>query len=560
MATKKFDTFNPDQLTYQNELLKLTILGGIKLEGLDRMRITLKVGLKDSPRPPVRHNLDLYNDNQLEKFIRKCAEKLEIGTSVLAASFSELTEELEHYRLQRIKEQQAALPETKILTAQEKEFAIKQLSAPELLRQTEKDLQQTGIQGEAINSMILFTAMTSRKTHDPLSVICLAKSGVGKSYLMEKVAECFPQEELKEHTQFSGNSFYYYKREEIRGKVFLIEDLDGAQAVMFPIRELQTKKRISKTVTVKDKNGQLRTITLIVEGPVSIIGCTTREKIYEDNANRAILIYLDGTKEQDERIMDYQKQLRAGIINKQQEILMQQKLQNMQRVLEPVKVVNPYATLINIPKEVFKPRRTLPLLLSFIEAVSFYHQYQREQHANEETGEVYIKVYPQDIEQSFTLLKDVLFRKSDELSGAAREFFQMLELWSRESRKMQFYASDIRKDKRIHPRTLNRYLQELTDYGLLQIAGGNKHRTGYAYKIVPNKSFEDLQQSIDKQIETVIKNVWNTYNKELDSKPESMPTKGKAKVSKVGNQLDNKTTDQLKVQKTNTKEAVGQAK
>jgi hypothetical protein len=77
---------------------------------------------------------------------------------------------------------------------------------------------------------------------------------------MEKVAECIPKEEAKEHTQFSGNSFYYFKREEIKGTVFLIEDLDGAQAVMFPIRELQTKKRISKTVTIKERNGQMRTI------------------------------------------------------------------------------------------------------------------------------------------------------------------------------------------------------------------------------------------------------------------------------------------------------------
>jgi hypothetical protein len=560
MSSKKFNTTDPDQLTYQNEILQQTILGGIKLEGLDRMRVTIKVELKNSPRPPVRHNLDLYNDNQLEKFIRKCAEKLEIGTSVLAASFSELTEELEHYRLQKIKEQQAALPESKILTAEERKEAIENLQAEDLLQLTQNDLQQTGIQGEQTNSMILFIAMTSRKTRDPLSVICLAKSGVGKSYLMEKVAECFPTEDLKEHTQFSGNSFYYYKREEICGKVFLIEDLDGAQAVMFPIRELQTKKRISKTVTMKDKNGQLRTITLIVEGPVSVIGCTTREKIYEDNANRAILVYLDGSKEQDERIMNYQKELRAGIINKQKEILMQQKLQNMQRILEPVKVINPYATLINIPKEVFKPRRTLPLLLSFIEAITFYHQYQREQHVNEENGEIYIKVHPQDIENSFALLKDVLFRKSDELSGAAREFYQMMELWSRESRKMQFYASDIRKDKRIHPRTLNRYLQELTDYGLLQITGGNKHRTGYAYKIVPNKSFEDLQQSIDKQIEAVIQSVWKSYNKELDKEAESPKIKGKTKVSQVSKQLDNKTTDPLNTQEDNTKEAVGQVK
>ena len=76
--SRKLNTTNPESLEYANDILKQTVLGGIKLEGLDRMRVTLKVELKDSSRPPVRHNLDLYNDSQLEKFIRKIAEKLEI--------------------------------------------------------------------------------------------------------------------------------------------------------------------------------------------------------------------------------------------------------------------------------------------------------------------------------------------------------------------------------------------------------------------------------------------------------------------------------------------------
>lgn len=47
-------------LIYRSAVLIVTVLGGVKLEGLDRMRVTLKVEVPDSPRPPVRHNLDLY--------------------------------------------------------------------------------------------------------------------------------------------------------------------------------------------------------------------------------------------------------------------------------------------------------------------------------------------------------------------------------------------------------------------------------------------------------------------------------------------------------------------
>jgi len=517
MSTRKLNTSNPESLEYVNDLLKQTVLGGIKLEGLDRMRVTLKVELKDSSRPPIRHNLDLYNDSQCEKLIRRIAERLEIGTSVIAASLSELTEQLEKYRLEEIKAEQSAEKETRILSAKEIAEAKENLQAENLLEITSQDLQNTGIQGEEENALILLLAMTSRKMRDPLSVICLARSGVGKSYLMEKVAQCIPSEEAKEHTQFSGNSFYYFKREEIKGTVFLIEDLDGAQEVMFPIRELQTKKRISKTVTIKDKNGQMRTITLVVEGPVSIIGCTTKEKIYEDNSNRAILIYLDGSQEQDVRIMDYQKNLRANLIDSESERQLQNKLQNMQRVLEPIKVVNPYAPIIDIPKEDFKPRRTLPLLLSFIEAITFYNQFQREEKAEESTGEIYIEVHPIDVENAFKLMKDVLFRKADELSGAAREFYQFVSDKERKftDKNMNsgkgFYARNVREENRIHPRTLNRYLNELAEYGLLQVTGGNKNTTGYSYKLVENRSYEALQKSIDTQIEKVVKAVWEAY-------------------------------------------------
>ena len=502
----KLQIDNSEQITYNNSLLILTVLGGVKLEGLDRLRVTLKIELPDSPQPPLRHNLDLYNDTQVEKLVRRAAERLETGTSVIAASLAELTEQLELYRLQEIK-QQATEPQARPLTGGEQQAAIENLQAANLMAQTMADLQSAGIQGEAENSVILYIAMTSRKCHDPLSVICLAKSGMGKSYLMEKVANCIPDEDKKEHTQFSGNSFYYFKREEIRGKVFLIEDLDGAQEVLFPIRELQTKKRISKTVTIKDKNGQLRTVTLIVEGPVSVIGCTTKEKVYEDNANRAILIYIDSSKEQDKRIMDYQKNGKAGITDHAKETAIQLKLQNMQKVLQPVKVINPYAPLIELPQEMFKPRRTLPLLLSFIEAITFYHQHQRELKAESATAEAYIETTPQDIECAFKLLKETLFRKSDELSGSLREFYEWLKLWAKEQQVEKFYGNDIRRYSRIHPRTLQRYLSELTEYGRIRFIGGSKYKSGYQYSIDMQQPEEQLQANIDLQIKETLEKV-----------------------------------------------------
>ncbi len=84
----KLNTSNPEHLCYTHEPLEISVLGGIRLEGLDRLRTTLKIEVEGLA---IRHNLDLYNDNQVDKLVRKVAEKLEIGTSITTAAILELT-------------------------------------------------------------------------------------------------------------------------------------------------------------------------------------------------------------------------------------------------------------------------------------------------------------------------------------------------------------------------------------------------------------------------------------------------------------------------------------
>ncbi|MFL0169522.1 hypothetical protein [Tenacibaculum maritimum] len=187
---KKLQTSDAEQLIYENDLLQLTVLGGIKLEGLDRMRVTVKLQLQESSRPPIRHNLDLYNDTQLEKFIRKCAEKLEIGTSVISASLSELTEELEKYRLQKIKESEENLkPKIKRLNLGEIEEAETFLKSKDLLEKTNELIGKSGVIGEEVNRLLMYLIFTSRKREQPLHVVSLGSSGTGKTHLQERLIE-----------------------------------------------------------------------------------------------------------------------------------------------------------------------------------------------------------------------------------------------------------------------------------------------------------------------------------------------------------------------------------
>ena len=72
----------------------------MKIEGLDRMRVTLKIQWKEQA---VRQNLDLYNSPALDKLVRKCAETFSLGTEYTADVFEVLINTLENTGLLRLK-------------------------------------------------------------------------------------------------------------------------------------------------------------------------------------------------------------------------------------------------------------------------------------------------------------------------------------------------------------------------------------------------------------------------------------------------------------------------
>jgi hypothetical protein len=483
------------QLQYENDLLKITVLGGIRLEGLDRLRVTLKVEIKQSPRPPFRHTVDLYNDTQLEKFIRKAAEKLELGTTILAASLSELTEKLEHYRLEQIKQQsENSKPRAKHLSPAERLQAEDYLRQQNLLEQTKKDIGKSGVVGEETNRLLMYLIYTYRKSLTPLHVICLASSGTGKTHLQERVGELVPEEDKIEITTLSENAFYYFGQRELKHKLILIEDLDGAENVLYPLRELMSKRRISKTIALKSKTGETKTIHLIVEGPVAVSGCTTRESIYEDNANRSFLLYLDESKDQDGAVMDYQRKLRAGKIDTAAENNIKELFKNCQRIIEPVRIINPFAEYLTIPEEVLKPRRSNDHYLLAIEAITFYKQYQRERKADE-NGEVFIEVTTADIEEANELLKEVLLRKSDELSGSCRDYLQSIHQYLQTNQQSRFTNREIRRHLKLEPTKQKRFTKTLLESYYLKRVQGSKAR-GYEYEIVSPDEYSQLQKRI----------------------------------------------------------------
>ena len=499
----KLDTRNNELLIYDNCELYFEILGGIKITGLDRMKVTLKVQHKEKVNHPQWYSIDLYNQVQREQTINNVAETLELSSQQTTNTFINLITELEQHRIKKIEALQPKEKPQHELTQAQRTAAINELKKPNLLHRTAEMIALTGIVGEASNSMVAYLVYCTRKQPVPLHIMFLGSSGSGKTYLQERISELIPAEDKIEITQITENALYYFKQDELKNKLILIEDLDGAMTVFYPLRELQTKRKITKTVTLKDSKGNLKTITLTVEGPVSVSGCTTKEKIYEDNANRCILLYTDQSRDQDKKINEYQTKLSGGEINREREKQYKELFKNIQSVLRPVNIINPYAKYIELPEQVFKPRRTMTLLLGFIEAVTFYHQYQREV-KKDSNNQLFIETTIEDIEAAFNLLKDVLFSKSDELTQVTRGFLEKLKQHLNENKIESFTAQQIRKVFRVEPRTIQRYIRELKQYGFIKPVSGFVHRKGFEYTITDANEYSQLKSEIDSHLQSII--------------------------------------------------------
>ncbi len=508
----KLDTRNQELLIYDNCQLRIEVWGGIKITGLDRMKVTLKVQHKAKQLLPIRDTLDLYSRQQTENLIQTISENFDANIKQTETTISELTNELENYRIKKIEALQPKQETKNELTAAARQTAINELKKEKLLERHNKMIGLTGIVGEEKNRMIAYLIYGYRKNDNPLHVMFLGASGSGKTYLQEKISELIPEEDKMEITQITENALYYFKQEELKNKLIIFEDLDGALQVFYPMRELQTKKKISKTVTLKDSKGNLKTITIVVEGPVCISGCTTKEKLYEDNANRCILLYIDMSKDQDKKIMEYHAAVESGDIDQEREQQYKELFKNIQRVLRPIQVNNPYSKFITLPEAVFKPRRTITLLRGFIKAIAFYHQYQREV-KKDKHGQLYIDVTIEDIEQGFYYMQDVLFSKSDELTKATREFLEGLKQLSKQTGSDTFNAKMIREQLRMNPGNLKRYLSELVRYGYIK-ANGNRYRKGsYEYSIVKMDEYEALKSQIEQHLQGILQTIKDHINK-----------------------------------------------
>jgi len=497
------DTTNPDCLVFDNRELTITLWGGIELHQINRLCTTLHIRLKKNVYAEFRDTVDLYSHSQTERLTRQSSEKLEISSIFVSKAITELTGKLENYRQQKREEkrqQEKQLQEQNrdTFTKEQLQQAGNFLLAPELTGKTFELFGKLGLIGQQKNGFLLFFIFLTRLFKNPLHAIVLGSSGSGKTHLLKGVADAVPRQQIHFTTSLSENTLYYTPKNFLKNKILLQEDLDGAYHALLPLRELMSNQSISRFSTrTNNRTGDSQQVYLQVEGPVCVAGATTRNKIYEDNASRSFLIQIEETPQQENEILAYQGRVAAGLVDFAGLENTINLLKACQIQLKPYGVIIPFAPRLQLPPTVFKKLRTINHYLTLIKSITLWNQKQRKTTTGKD-GKQYLTSTLEDVEWANFLCKDALLRKSDELGGKTRNFFESLkELLNQESKQQNsFYAKDARKHFRLHPMQLKRFLDELEGRGYIKCRNRSQ-KNGHEYEIMVWNDYENLKRVID---------------------------------------------------------------
>ena len=501
------------ELVFQNGELTYR-LRGLFENRENSLRVILTATREDAAHTD---RFDLYTAKSRASFTYRAANRLELPVARIEEDLSSLIPTLETLLAEgkgKAAEPQGPPP----MTDKERDEALRLLCAKDLLKRLSADLETVGYVGEERNKQLAYLIATSRKLDKPLSAIIRSESGAGKSYLMECVAELMPEEDVQYFSRLTPQSLYYMGENELVHKLLIVDERDGSEESEYPIRTLQTRRKLTLAVPMKDaSSGKIKTTMLTINGPIAYMESSTQQTINPENLNRCFELYLDATETQTARIMSRQRKARtlSGLHAGQGKEDALRVHRNAQRLLRALSVVIPFAEHIRFPTHWLRIRRDHERFLCLLEIVTFLHQHQRTLQKTAD-GTEYIEASAEDYATAYGLAQSVFAQSVHDLTQPGRELYERIRhMVERDIRKLDIEQKDywftrrnVREYTKLPDHQIKRTIRQLEDLEYLDVRRSGNGGS-FRYRL-PSKSAvpalfeglstpEELRQAIEKR-------------------------------------------------------------
>ncbi len=467
-----------DRMVFKGENGSYHVLGELPMN-FAHLRISL-VFIPNKEVYRYRYDLDLLNQLETDKITQLLRNKFpSLDAEAFATDLDRLVEVVEKKREDVYNAQFKDVVQTShSVTKNERSAAALFLNVPQLLDELDRCLVACGIVGEQHNRLLLFFVAISFKTDQPLHALIQSGSSTGKSHLLKVIERCLPPPYAFPITRLSDKAFYHFNSADVTGKCLFLNDLSGlGKEALFGLRELQSERTLIHALPQKSNYGVLQTKTKVIRSHFSSIAATTATQVYLDNSNRSILLHLDDSEQQTQLIIARQNQLFSDTYTQQLADDTTHFLQNCISLLQPYKVVNPFAPALILPSKINYRRRTNFQLLSLIQVITLFHQMQREKN---EAGALIATA--SDVKIAIDLIVPSLVINSDDLDAQSRAFLTQLKTFLTEQQRTDFTQRDIRMYVKKSKTTVFKLLQSLLTSEYIYVVRGTKQR-GFYYAL-----------------------------------------------------------------------------
>jgi DNA primase len=484
------ETAGKEEITITPEGFALSVAGrryelcAIEKPSAARLKATVKALTNEAGRFHI-DTVDFYLSRSRKGFIAEAARLFREMPEAVESDVSRITMALEKYIAQKLEGASVAVV---AMPDGDRLEALRMARSAGLVDELQRDFGRLGIIGEETNRLLLYLAMTSRKMDDPLAVQILSSSGAGKSHLQDAVLSLCPDEDLIKLTSLTGQALFYKGEDSLRHKCLAIAEVAGAEGARYALRNLISERKLVIESTIKNAlTGRLETQLNTVYGPTAVFETTTNPDTDAETKSRYVLLSVDESPEQTKAILEAQRQshtLEGRKRRKSREAVLA-KHHALQRLLEPVAVVNPFEPLLSYGDDRLAFRRDHPKYLNLILAVTFLHQMQRPRKHDPELGD-YIETSLDDIAIANELAHQLFGQSQDDLSFPSRQLLRLVgDYVSRraaelkaEPGKVEFTRRELREAIKWTEARLRLHLGELMR---LEYVGAMSGRFGQQY-------------------------------------------------------------------------------
>jgi len=257
------------------------------------------------------------------------------------------------------------------------------LESPDLLQRIVEDVAALGVAGERELVATVYLVGTSRLLPRPLAAIVQGPSSSGKSYVIDTTATLFPPEVVVHATQMSPQALFHMKPGSLEHRFIVAgersrQQNDETADTTRALREMISAGRLVKLIATKVGDG-IETVSIEQEGPIAYVESTTLARIFDEDANRCIMLTTDEQSEQTRRIIERLAEGFAGSAADGADEAIIQRHHALQRTLRQAAIVVPYADRLgeHLAADRVEARRAFPQLVSMIQASALLHQRQR---------------------------------------------------------------------------------------------------------------------------------------------------------------------------------------